>query len=575
MTDDSEPPMKIVSRRKSRPKGPRAQIPSSQPAAEPKPTETNLGDLNIPSPLAEPDSPDDKSDNYAPEPAVEAPTEPVPDVVDSTKPEEPENNPVENIAPLDAGESFVENTDDAVKIRPLAEEDASPISAGKRQMKEKRREKAALDTAEDSGVEIKPLSEEGTLSTSTDKKGKKAKREKKKKKAKEESTGSLYFEEESGMKRLSRKDRKELKQKEEENSPNAEIGERKKGFSVFRFTRRRTSIVKAKAEIEENQRKLFGTPRRTDPVSIQKMTQPISRRMEYVTPETTAPNVPGHMKVALALFRDYYTLRPVNAKLEESLRKSKMPYSTVQYQARSLLFTIIVACVGSIALGVAYYFIGMDVLFGIPVVVLGATALYWISLGIPGSKISKRRKNIEARLPMALAYIATMASADIPVEHIMYELGKTTEYGEIAKEARAISASSRLFGNDIITALREEAKYSPSVKLSEFLSGITSTVTSGGSLKDYFTMKAKQFQSELSTLIKQNAESVGVLAESYVTVGVAFPLMFIVILGVLVAMTPNSGPIVLLLYLMVLMMIPLITFVFAFIIQSSVKEVPI
>ena len=252
-----------------------------------------------------------------------------------------------------------------------------------------------------------------------------------------------------------------------------------------------------------------------------------------------------------------------------------MPYSTVQYESLVLLSRIIAICVGSMVLGALYYLMGELVLLGAPVVVLGSFSMYVIAMNIPGSKINKRRKNIEARLPMALAYIATMASADIPVEHIMYELGKTTEYGEIAKEARAISASSRLFGNDIVTALREEAKYSPSGKLAEFLSGITSTVTSGGSLKDYFTMKAKQFQSELSTLIKQNAESVGVLAESYVTVGVAFPLMFIVILGVLVAMTPNASAIVLLLYLMVLMMIPLITFVFAFIIQSTVKEVPI
>ena len=36
------------------------------------------------------------------------------------------------------------------------------------------------------------------------------------------------------------------------------------------------------------------------------------------------------------------------------------------------------------------------------------------------------------------SYIATMASAEVPVETIMYELGKSPQYGEIAKEARAI-----------------------------------------------------------------------------------------------------------------------------------------
>ena len=347
-----------------------------------------------------------------------------------------------------------------------------------------------------------------------------------------------------------------------------------KGISIFRFTKKNESIRRAKEEIEQNQRRLFGTVR-PDPVSIQRMTRPLSARTTIVQKVSNVPKIPGHMKVALALFRDYYTLRPMNPKLEESLRKSKMPYSPVQYMSMVTLFALLFGFIGMIALGVAYYFIGTTALFGVPVVVIGALIVYLLGASIPSSAINKRRKNIDTRLPMALAYIATMASAEVPVETIMYELGKSPQYGEIAKEARAISASSRLFGNDIVTALREEAKYSPSLKFAEFLSGITATVTSGGNLKDYFTMKAKQFQSELSTLIKQNSESVGVLAESYVTVGVAFPLMMIVILGVLAALSPSSGGVITVLYLIVLMMVPMITFVFAFLIQSTIKEVNI
>ena len=383
-----------------------------------------------------------------------------------------------------------------------------------------------------------------------------------------------------------KKPKKEKKKKAEE-SPGAdtslpavastsvpETAKKPKGISIFRFTKKNESIRRAKEEIEQNQRRLFGGAR-PDPVSIQRMTRPLSARTTIVQNVSSVPKVSGHMKVALALFRDYYTLRPINPKLEESLRKSKMPYSPVQYMSMVTLFALLFGFIGMIALGVAYYFIGTLALFGVPVVVIGALIVYLLGTSIPSSAINKRRKNIDTRLPMALAYIATMASAEVPVETIMYELGKSPQYGEIAKEARAISASSRLFGNDIVTALREEAKYSPSLKFAEFLSGITATVTSGGNLKDYFTMKAKQFQSELSTLIKQNSESVGVLAESYVTVGVAFPLMMIVILGVLAALSSSSGGVITVLYLIVLMMVPMITFVFAFLIQSTIKEVNI
>ncbi len=357
----------------------------------------------------------------------------------------------------------------------------------------------------------------------------------------------------------------------------ADTEKKQKGFSIFRFSRKNESIRRARDEIEQNQRILFGgvANKKRDQVSIQKMTRTISRKTQVFEPTSAAPKIPGYMKVALTLFRDYYTLRPINPKLEESLRKSKMPYSPVQYMSMITLITLIIICVGIIGVGIGYYFFGLFVVYIAPVVAVVAIAVFFIGTSVPASKISKRRKNIDTRLPMALAYIATMASADVPVESIMYELGKSPQYGEIAKEARAISASSRLFGNDIVTALREEAKYSPSLKFAEFLSGITSTVTSGGNLKDYFTLKAKQFQSELSTLIKQNSESVGVLAESYVTVGVAFPLMLIVILGVLASLSASSGGVVTVLYLIVLMMIPMITFVFAFLIQSTIKEVSI
>lgn len=291
--------------------------------------------------------------------------------------------------------------------------------------------------------------------------------------------------------------------------------------------------------------------------------------------EIRLPSIPFSLRIGLFFFRKFYTKRGKNEKLEESLKKAKMPYSAVQYYSMITMISVLAIFGGILGISLVSMILGMFIwpayLILIVLVFLGAL----MALGQPQSVARKRRKDIDSKLPMALAYIATMASADIPVETIMYELGRSKEYGEISKEAMSVSASSRLFGKDIITALREESKYSPSLKFSEFLQGIVSTVTSGGNLKEYFTSKAKQFQSELTTLIKANAESVGVLAESYVTVGVAFPLMLLVILGVMASLSPNSGSLTLVLYLIVLMIIPIITFAFTFLVSSTVKEVQI
>ncbi len=365
-------------------------------------------------------------------------------------------------------------------------------------------------------------------------------------------------------------------QKEEEEEDSEEGGdenERVSRFSLRKFVtayRDKQSVMVRQAEIKRFQSALF--PR----VMARKWQTSITPTMETSTQDVSLPEVPLHLKLGLFFFRNFYAKRIKNEKLEVALRKAKMPYSAIQYYSMISIVAIIIALAGTMAISVVSLLIGGLIWYAYPAMlgIVGLIAL--VSLNSPQSLVNKRKKDIDSKLPMALAYIATMASADVPVETIMYELGKSFEYGEIAKEAKAISASSRLFGNDIVTALREESKYSPSLKFSEFLQGITSTVTSGGSLKDYFTMKAVQFQSELSTVIRANAESVGVLAESYVTVGVAFPLMLLVILGVMAALSPSgTGGLTLVLYLVVLAIIPAITFGFTFLVSSTVKEVDV
>jgi flagellar protein FlaJ len=288
------------------------------------------------------------------------------------------------------------------------------------------------------------------------------------------------------------------------------------------------------------------------------------------------PNPSPALKMSLRLFRTYFEGRSQRyAKLEENLRKAKMSYSAVQYLSFATFVSIVIAAV--IAAFSVLLFIILGPL-GILAVVFGGVgilAFVGVFLSLPSSTANKRKKDIESKIPIAISYIATMASADMPIDVILRELGESPEYGEVAKEAKSISMSSRVFGNDIVTAMREGARNSPSRKFSEFLQGIVTTVTSGGNLKEYFKSKATQYQDELNTIIKSNAESIGILAESYVTVGVAFPLMLIVILGVVAALESASTGMAIVLYLIVLMIIPLITIAFSFLISSTIKEVNI
>lgn len=325
-----------------------------------------------------------------------------------------------------------------------------------------------------------------------------------------------------------------------------------------------TELVEAKPRITKifgrimDVSRVLGTPQKTQ--SLEKTIKPPS----------------PFLKVALILFRDYFQARESKyAKLENSLRASKMPYSSVQYLSLVVFVSLIISLVGAVMIAFFAYLMGPFYILAIAGGAMGVIMFVVIFLSLPGSTSKKRKKDIESKLPMALGYIATMASADMPVDQILFELGESPEYGAVAKEAKSISLGTRVFGKDIVTALREGAKYSPSPKLSEFLQGIVTTVTSGGNLKQYFKTKAVQYQGELSTLIRSNAESIGILAESYVTVGVAFPLMLIVILGVVASLQSASSGMIVVLYLIDLMIIPLITVAFAFLVSSTIKEIKV
>ena len=86
---------------------------------------------------------------------------------------------------------------------------------------------------------------------------------------------------------------------------------------------------------------------------------------------------------------------------------------------------------------------------------------------------------------------------------------------------------------DIITAIKRAIERSPSEKFQEFLQGITGTLTAGGQLKTYLSGRAEHYMRENRREQKELIESIGVLAESYIVVGVAMPLFLIIMLVVM------------------------------------------
>lgn len=212
------------------------------------------------------------------------------------------------------------------------------------------------------------------------------------------------------------------------------------------------------------------------------------------------------------------------------------------------------------------------VVFMTPLPLLLAFVIYVVTYIVPDMRAGTRARDIESKLPYALNYISTMASAGISPDRIFESLSKQAVYGEVANEAAWITRDIELLGQDLVTALATAIDRSPSLKFQDFLQGAITALTSGEDLKQYFLSKSEQFVRENRQVQERFLDNLGVLAESFVTVVVAAPLLLIVLLSVMIMFGGNPQSTLTMGYVMVVFMLPLAMTAFALTIKSMTPE---
>ena len=296
------------------------------------------------------------------------------------------------------------------------------------------------------------------------------------------------------------------------------------------------------------------------------------KRGQQPTPTTLTP----FQRWAWRTFGARVAAKPPNVILEENLVKAHMRVRADEYVATLYATTVVVAiatAVVGVAMGVllllrglTYFGIG---LFFLPVVSLFA---YIILEGAPGSNAKSRGHKIDRKIGPAMSFVSAMASADVNIDQIFKELGRQKVYGQVAEEAAWITRDTELLGVDILTAIRRGAQRTPSKKFQDFIQGVVTTATSGGQLKPYFLLKAEQFEREHKLEIQQRVETMGLLAETFVTVVVAFPLFLVIIIAIFAIIGGGGSFMLDILWAIVLAMIPLSQLGFIFFMYSLAQE---
>jgi flagellar protein FlaJ len=200
-------------------------------------------------------------------------------------------------------------------------------------------------------------------------------------------------------------------------------------------------------------------------------------------------------------------------------------------------------------------------------------------LASPGFKAGERKGSIDKNLPYAVTFMYALSRGGMNVIEILRSLSKCTDtYGEVAREVDVIVRDMDYFGNDLRTALHSICEITPSENFRDLMYNLLTIIDSGGNISTYFRDKSEQYLNRAKIEQKGFLETLGLIAESYVTAFVAGPL-FIIILGVMMAVMSPGGKSSAMIYAVIYAVIPIGSMMFVVMVDiitpGSTGEAPL
>jgi flagellar protein FlaJ len=214
--------------------------------------------------------------------------------------------------------------------------------------------------------------------------------------------------------------------------------------------------------------------------------------------------------------------------LEEKLRMANLKFTPDVYYATIIITAILV--------GVCSFF---TFFFIFHVLINSSSWLFYVFLltmiavvaslvafpFVMQSRISNRKVQLELDIPFILSELSILASTGLTPIKIVRHMGQREEKTVATSEFKKIVYKIDIEGKDLITALSETAKESPSPLFRETLWDLANMVHQGGDLDAYLRDKADTTMQIKRDIQKEFIDTLGTYAEIYITlvlVGVLF-----------------------------------------------------
>jgi flagellar protein FlaJ len=237
----------------------------------------------------------------------------------------------------------------------------------------------------------------------------------------------------------------------------------------------------------------------------------------------------------LPLFRD----------LDTSLHSSGMLTSFRFYVSLTLLATLVAIATTTLIVPPVLHFaldipLFPSILFGVgSSLIAGVLTVVGFHL-YPAYRADIVKRSLDDNMAFTAGYMVILAGAGVPSNSVFRSLSNLPQTLAIADESRIITRDVELFGADMITALENASKRTPSKTFQVFLEGLIATIHSGGNLGGYLLQRSRQGMKSKRIALRKFSDTLGMFSEVYVTMLVAGPLIFVVMLAVM-AMLGGTG----------------------------------
>ncbi len=139
-----------------------------------------------------------------------------------------------------------------------------------------------------------------------------------------------------------------------------------------------------------------------------------------------------------------------------------------------------------------------------------------------------RKTRIDIDLPYAITYMQAL-STTLTLYNVFRSVYEQHDlYGEVSTEFGMIVRDVELFGDDLVTAMRNLGRTTPSANLKRLMDDLILMFESGGDITEFFASRSAHFREVARNELEMGLKTMEIMAEVYVAAFVAAPIAVII-----------------------------------------------